>query len=92
MASPVSDAKAFEAWAASALRRPTADGAGKRAAGIKQVPWQDEPEGVHILAAERHIARYWAGQSYDHDSGAHTLVHAAWRLLAVAYQEEHGYG
>lgn len=70
------------------LRGPTGDGAGKRKAGTK-VSWKVDPG--HITAAFRHIG-YWAdGEQADKDSGCHPLVHAAWRFLAVAYQEQQDY-
>ncbi len=70
------------------LRGPTGDGAGKRRAGEK-VSWKVDPG--HVRAAFRHIG-YWAdGEQADKDSGCHPLVHAAWRLLAVAYQESQDY-
>jgi hypothetical protein len=69
-------------WAA------TGDGGKKRAAGTKPPWWRDPGHGA---AFDRHFQR-WAeeGEKTDKDSGAHPLVHAAWRALAIAYQETYG--
>jgi len=69
------------------LWQVTRDGGRKRAAGLKVPWWRDD---THAAAASRHVARYRRGERVDPDSGAHPLVHAAWRYLAVAYQEEKG--
>lgn len=66
------------------LRWPTADGGKKRAAGTKP-NWKLDDS--HEDAAWRHLHRKLDGDIYDEDSGAHAYIHAAWRLLAVAYQE-----
>lgn len=66
------------------LRYPTADGGKKRAAGEKP-DWRSDYS--HEDAAWRHLHRKLDGDLYDEDSGAHAYIHAAWRLLAVAYQE-----
>jgi hypothetical protein len=66
------------------LRGPTADGGNKRARGTK-AHWKDDP--THEEAAWRHANRKLDGDVYDEDSGYHAYIHAAWRLLAVAYQE-----
>lgn len=66
------------------LAGPTGDGGGKRAAGLKPL-WKDDDS--HLAAADRHRAYYEDGERYDKDSGCHALVHAAWRCLAVAYQD-----
>ena len=65
---------------------PTEDGQIKRAAGDKP-SWKVD-EG-HQAALVRHLDRYWHGLLEDEDSGCHPLVHAAWRCLAVAWQETH---
>lgn len=66
------------------LRKPTGDGAKKRQAGSKP-PWylDDSHEG----AAFSHITKWKRGELVDPDSGAHPLVHSAWRLLAIACKE-----
>ncbi len=67
------------------LAGPTGDGKNKRDAGLKE-HWSVDK--THWGAAERHLNRWYAeGEQIDPDSGCHPLVHAAWRLLAVAYQE-----
>jgi hypothetical protein len=66
------------------LTGPTGDGKTKRDAGLKE-HWSTDP--THEGAAQRHIDRWLEGETIDPDSGCHPLVHAAWRLLAVAYQE-----
>lgn len=66
------------------LRGPTADGGVKRAAGEKP-HWKLDYS--HEDAAERHRRRKLDGDIYDEDSGYHAYIHAAWRYLAVAYQE-----
>jgi len=69
------------------LRGPTRDGGAKRAKGEK-VSWKVDTS--HEAAIHRHIRRrYCDGQLEDPDSGCHPLVHAAWRCLAVAWQETH---
>lgn len=67
------------------LRPVLADGATKR----RPHAWQTATVGTHALAAERHWARWVAGQRTDPDSGAHPLVHVAFRALAIAWQETH---
>lgn len=68
------------------LSIPTGDGKNKRDAGTK-VHWTIDPG--HKDAMLRHLGRWWNGEKADADSGAHPLVHLAWRALAVAYQETH---
>lgn len=68
------------------LAAPTGDGKTKRAAGLK-VHWTIDT--THEDAMLRHLGRWWNGEKVDRDSGAHPLVHLAWRALAVAYQETH---
>lgn len=63
------------------LRKPTGDGGKKRERGTKP-PWYEDDS--HEGAFFRHIARWKSGEMMDSDSGAHHLVHASWRLLAVA--------
>ena len=62
----------------------TKDGGTKRANGTK-VKWTVDP--FHEEALFRHLARWKSHEYVDPDSGAHPLVHAAWRCLAIAYQE-----
>jgi hypothetical protein len=67
------------------LQKATKDGGRKRAANSKPEWWRD-PD--HFDAAERHLERWlFDGETVDADSGAHPLVHAAWRLLAIACRE-----
>lgn len=67
---------------ANMLALPTGDGGNKRARGEKP-SWKKD--GSHLRAAYRHLDP--SRDRYDEDSGTHKYVHAAWRLLAVAYQE-----
>jgi FMN phosphatase YigB (HAD superfamily) len=68
------------------LAGPTGDGAVKREAGVKPL-WKVDDS--HEAAAFRHVERWRGGEQADADSGCHPLIHAAWRLLAVAYREMH---
>lgn len=67
------------------LRKATADGKTKRGRGEKE-PWYIDD--THEDALHRHFFR-WAnlGETEDIDSGAHPLVHMAWRALAIACKE-----
>jgi hypothetical protein len=69
------------------LREVSADGARKRRAGMKP-PWWRDP--AHEGAIYSHLAKWKRGQRRDMESGAHPLVHLAWRALAIAYQETYG--
>lgn len=69
------------------LKGPTGDGKAKRDRGTKPL-WKDDPS--HAGAALRHLGRWHDGETEDADSGCHPLAHAAWRLLAVAWQESTG--
>jgi hypothetical protein len=69
------------------LRKVTGDGAKKRQAGLKTPWWKD---GSHEAAIFSHLNRWKHGELQDPDSGAHPLVHAAWRCLAIAYQQSYG--
>ncbi len=69
------------------LATVTRDGGRKRAAGTKPPWWRDDS---HAAASRRHGARWELGEKVDPDSGAHPLVHRAWRDLAIAYQETVG--
>lgn len=69
------------------LKSATKDGGNKRAAGIKP-PWWCDPD--HEKAIYSHLNKWKHGELRDSDSGAHPLVHLAWRSLAIAYQETYG--
>ena len=68
------------------LAKPTEDGGRKRVAKTK-VPWTIDPG--HEAALFSHLAKWKKGNLVDEDSGAHPLVHVAWRALALAHQEMH---
>ena len=70
------------------LARATGDGSVKRQSGQKP-PWYEDPD--HLPAVFSHLRKYFAGELVDPDSGAHPLVHAAWRLLAIACTENGNY-
>lgn len=72
------------------LSKATADGSRKRQSGDK-VPWWEDKG--HIAAFYRHL-QVWEKADMegrptpmDRQSGAHPLVHSAWRLLSIACQE-----
>lgn len=65
------------------LKACTADGQEKRKKD--KPPWYIDPD--HERAIFSHLAKWKAGELVDPDSGAHPLVHAAWRCLAIACQE-----
>jgi hypothetical protein len=71
----------------SMLDAATKDGGAKRVAGIKP-PWWRDPD--HEPAIFSHLNKWKHGEIVDKDSGAHPLVHLAWRALAIAYQETKG--
>lgn len=64
----------------SELQKATGDGRKKRAAGEKP-PWYIDTHEAQVFS---HITRWKRGELVDPDSGAHPLVHAAWRCLAIA--------
>lgn len=66
------------------LAGPTGDGKNKRDAGLKE-HWTTDS--THLRKGLGHVEHYIGGVDSDADSGSHPLVHAAWRLLAVAYQD-----
>jgi len=66
------------------LRKPTGDGGRKRARGEKP-PWYEDDS--HEASVFSHLTKWKRGEIIDPHSGAHTLVHAAWRLLAIACRE-----
>lgn len=63
------------------LRKPTKDGSAKRQGGLKP-PWYKD--GTHEAAIFSHLMKWKKGEKLDPESGAHPLVHAAWRCLAIA--------
>jgi hypothetical protein len=65
----------------------TADGGNKRRRNEKPPWWRDS---AHEPAIFSHLSRWKHGEIRDPDSGAHPLVHLAWRALAIAYQESQG--
>jgi hypothetical protein len=65
----------------------TKDGGRKRNSGAKQ-PWYIDE--THEAAIFSHLNKWKHGEKADKDSGAHPLVHVAWRCLAIAYQEWYG--
>lgn len=69
------------------LNGVTKDGGKKRQAGLKPPWWRDAS---HEAAMFSHINKWKHGEKADADSGAHPLVHLAWRALAIAYQETKG--
>lgn len=69
---------------AEELAKATGDGSKKRQAGEKP-PWYRD--GSHEGAIFSHITKWKRGEKVDKDSGAHPLVHAAWRCLAIACSE-----
>lgn len=69
------------------LATVTKDGGHKRAAGTKPPWFRDQ---THEAAIFSHINKWKHGEYLDPDSGAHTLIHLAWRALAIAYQETYG--
>lgn len=66
------------------LKKCTADGQNKRARAEKP-PWYIDP--AHEAAIYSHLCKWKKGELVDPDSGAHPLVHLAWRALAIACQE-----
>lgn len=69
------------------LSDATGDGSKKRQRGEKQ-PWYEDQS--HEAAIFSHLSKWKHGEREDPDSGAHPLVHLAWRALALAYQENEG--
>lgn len=66
------------------LAKATGDGSKKRRAGTKP-PWYEDDS--HEAAVFSHLMKWKRGELVDPDSGGHPLVHAAWRLLAIACRE-----
>ena len=71
---------------AGMLHEASKDGGAKRDAGTK-IPWQIDKS--HEAAIFSHLDKWKHGEFVDPDSGAHPLVHLAWRALAIAWQETH---
>lgn len=69
---------------AEELAKATGDGSKKRQSGAKP-PWYYDKS--HEAAVFSHLRKWKKGELVDPDSGAHPLVHAAWRLLAIACSE-----
>lgn len=69
---------------ADELSKATGDGSKKRKSGEKP-PWY--ADGSHEAAIFSHLNKWKHGEKVDPDSGAHPLVHLAWRALAIACQE-----
>jgi hypothetical protein len=66
------------------LTKVTGDGSKKRQSGEKP-PWYEDD--AHEGAIFSHLTKWKRGEIIDPDSGAHTLVHLAWRALAIACRE-----
>jgi len=66
------------------LKGPTGDGAVKRERGDKPC-WKIDT--THEAAIFSHLNKWKHGEKHDATSGAHPLVHLAWRALAIAWQE-----
>lgn len=69
------------------LRSATKDGGRKRSRGEKPPWWCDDS---HEAAIFSHLNKWKHKERSDKDSGAHPLVHLAWRALAIAYRETYG--
>ena len=69
------------------LAAVTGDGSKKRQAGLKPPWWQDDS---HEAAIFSHLHKWKRGEKVDPDSGAHPMIHAGWRCLAIGYQETYG--
>lgn len=66
------------------LIKVTGDGSQKRQSGQKPAWYVDKSHEGAILS---HLTKWKRGEKTDPDSGAHPLVHAAWRCLAIACSE-----
>jgi hypothetical protein len=66
------------------LRKVTGDGSKKRQAGLKPAWYLDKS---HEAAIFSHLLKWKRGEQFDVDSGAHPLIHLAWRALAIACSE-----
>ena len=78
--------EAVTALFADMLSKCSVDGGKKLAAGTKVSGKIDKS---HEAALFSHLNKWKHGKKYDKDSGAHPLVHLAWRALAIAWQERH---
>jgi len=67
------------------LSKATGDGSIKRQSGQKP-PWYEDES--HEAAIFSHLTKWYRGELSDADSGAHPLVHAAWRCLAISLPGE----
>lgn len=67
------------------LAKATGDGSKKRQSGEKKAWYADSS---HEAAIFSHLTKWKKGELKDKDSGAHPLVHVAWRALAIACSEE----
>lgn len=65
------------------------DGGFKRAAGEKP-HWSVDPS--HEAAIFSHLSKWKNGHLLDDCTGAHPLIHLAWRALAIAWIETHMLG
>ena len=65
------------------LLKATGDGQRKRKRG--KPPWYVDTD--HHRAMFSHYHKWLAGEREDPDSGAHPLVHMAWRALSIAAVE-----
>lgn len=80
---PVGEQEDVTKLFAEMLHQASKDGGAKRDRGEK-IPWElDE----HEPALFSHLNKWKHGELVDEDSGAHPLVHMAWRALAIAWQE-----
>jgi len=70
------------------LRKATGDGSKKRQSGLKPAWYNDNS---HEGAIFSHLTKWKRGEKVDPDSGAHPLVHAAWRMMAIACRESGNY-
>ena len=71
---------------AEMIKAPTADGSKKRQAGEK-TSWKVDTS--HEAAMFSHLNNWKHGEKVDPESGAHPLVHLAWRACAQAWRETH---
>lgn len=76
-------------WFTTMLQASSTDGGRKRAAGLKP-SWKIDS--THEAAVFSHLNKWKHGEKIDKESGAHPLVHLAWRALAIAWQETHAAG
>jgi hypothetical protein len=82
----MSEQEEVTALFAEMLASASKDGGAKLSAG-KKVHWTIDQ--THEAALFSHLSKWKHGEQVDADSGAHPLVHLAWRALAIAWQEKH---